>query len=169
MTTQPLPHPPGWHLAQVNIARMRAPLEDPLMAGFVEQLDFINALADRSPGFVWRLQTEEGDATAVRAYADETILFNLSVWASVEALRDYVYQSAHREPLRGRKAWFEPLGAPHLALWWVPAGHRPSVEEARARLEHLQQHGPTPEAFTFAKRFDPPDTATRAAGAARAE
>lgn len=147
---------PGWHLAQVNIALMRASLDDPLMQGFVEQLDFINALADRSPGFVWRLQTEEGDATAVRAYEDERILFNLSVWESLEALHAYVYRSAHVEVLKERKRWFAPMEARHLALWWVPAGHVPDVAEARGRLEHLQRHGPTPEAFTFQRRFAPP-------------
>ena len=146
----------GWHLAQVNVARMRAPLEDPLMSAFVEQLDFVNALADRSPGFVWRLQTDTGNATDVRAYDDPLILFNLSVWESVEALRDYVYSSAHRQPLRERKQWFVPMDAPHLALWWVPAGHRPSVQEATERLEHLRRHGPGPTAFSFSRAFDPP-------------
>jgi len=148
--------PEAWHLAQVNVARMRAPLEDPLLAGFVAQLEFVNALADRSPGFVWRLQTDDGDATAVRAYDDPLILFNLSVWVSVAALRDYVYNSAHREPLRERKQWFVPMDTAHLALWWVPAGHRPSVQEATERLEHLRRHGPGPTAFSFAKAFDPP-------------
>ena len=146
----------GWHLAQVNVARMRAPLEDPVMSAFVEQLDFVNALADRSPGFVWRLQTESGNATDVRAYEDALILFNVSVWESLEALRAYVYGSAHREPLRERKQWFVPMDTAHLALWWVPAGHRPSVEEATERLEHLRRHGPGPTAYSFAKAFDPP-------------
>ena len=158
---------PGWHLAQVNIATMRAPLEDPLMQRFVDQIDFINALADRSPGFVWRLQTEEGDATAVRAYDDACILFNLSVWESIGALHDYVYRSAHLEVLKDRKQWFEPMQQRHMALWWVPAGHLPSVEEARDRLEHLQKNGPTPQAFTFQRRFAPPDTAVASARAGR--
>ena len=147
---------------------MRAPLEDPVIAGFAEQLEFINSVADHSPGFVWRLQTDAGDATAVRAYDDETILFNLSVWESVEALRHYVYQSAHRQPLRERKAWFEPLGRPHLALWWVPAGHRPEVAEARERLERLQEQGAGPDAFTFAQRFAPSGVAGEEAPLRRA-
>ncbi|HKI99422.1 MAG TPA: DUF3291 domain-containing protein [bacterium] len=154
--TEPQGTYPGWHLAQVNIALMRAPLDDPLMQRFVDQLDFINALADRSPGFVWRLQTEEGDATAVRAYDDERILFNLSLWESIGALHDYVYRSAHLEVLKDRKLWFEVMQDRHMALWWVPAGHVPGVEEARDRLEHLQHHGPTAEAFTFQRRFAPP-------------
>ena len=146
----------GWHLAQVNVARMRAPLEDPIMSGFVEQLEFINALADRSPGFVWRLQTEAGNNTDVRVFEDPLILFNMSVWESIEALRNYVYRSAHREPLRDRKQWFVPMDTPHMVLWWVPADYRPSVPEAVERLEHLRSHGPTPHAFSFAKGFDPP-------------
>src|SRR5215475_9227744 len=126
------------HLAQVNIARMLAPLEEPVMAGFVARLDEINALADRSPGFVWRLQTEAGNATYLRPYDDDRILFNLSVWESIEALRDYVYGSAHRELLRQRAEWFTRFDRMFLALWWVPAGHRPSVDEAKKRLAHLE-------------------------------
>ncbi len=146
------------HLAQVNIARMKAPLEDPLMAGFVARLEEINALADRSPGFVWRLQTPEGDATYLRPSGDDRILFNLSVWETVEDLRAYVYRSVHVEVLRRRPEWFEKFERPYLALWWVPAGHVPPVEEAKERLAHLQEHGPTPFAFTFRDRF-PPDPA----------
>jgi hypothetical protein len=136
-------------LAQVNIARMRGPLEDPIMRGFVARLDEINALADRSPGFVWRLQTDAGNATYLRPYDDDRILINLSVWESVEDLRRYVYRSAHSELLRRRQEWFEKIDAPVLALWWVPAGHIPSIDEAKKRLEHLERHGPTPFAFTF--------------------
>lgn len=141
------------HLAQVNIARMKAPLESPLMAGFVARLDEINALADRSPGFVWRFQSDAGNATYLRPYDDDRILFNLSVWEGVEALRDYVYRSAHVEVLRARREWFDAFEDAHLALWWVPAGHRPSVEEAKDRLAHLAEHGPTAFAFTFKNEF----------------
>lgn len=139
----------GFHLAQVNIARMRFPLDSPEMAGFVTRLDEINALAERSPGFVWRFQTAEGNAVSMRAYEDERILFNLSVWESIDALKDYSYRTSHAELLRDRRQWFEEMEQPSLALWWIPAGHVPSVDEARQRLSHLQQHGPSPVAFTF--------------------
>jgi len=146
----------SFHIAQVNIARMKAPLEDELMAGFVARLDEINALADRSPGFVWRLQTEAGNATYLRPYDDDRILFNLSVWETIEQLKVYVYQTAHAELLRQRQEWFEHFDGMYLALWWVPAGHIPSVDEAKNRLSHLEQHGPSQYAFTFRKVL-PPD------------
>ena len=138
-----------YHVAQVNIGRIRAELSDPVMAGFVERLDEINALADGSPGFVWRLKTNEGNATYFRPFADERMLLNMSVWESVEALRHYVYQTMHRELLRQRHAWFEKLEIAYLALWWVPAGHIPGMDEAKRRLAHLDAHGPTQFAFTF--------------------
>jgi hypothetical protein len=144
------------HLAQVNIARMKAPFESAEMAGFVARLAEINALADRSPGFVWRLQGADGDNTYLRPYEDERILVNMSVWENVEALRQYVYGSAHREVLRQRQDWFLKMDGMILALWWVPAGHRPSVDEARKRLARLEAEGPTPFAFTFRQVF-PPD------------
>lgn len=143
----------SFHLAQVNIARMKGNYEDPVMAGFVAQLDAINQLADQSDGFVWRLQTEDGDATALRVFEDEQILINLSVWESVEALGAFVYQSLHRNLLRDRSSWFLPMDGAHLALWWVEAGHLPDEEEARQRLDALNRNGPTPYAFTFAQRF----------------
>ena len=145
-------------LAQVNIARMKGPLESAVMAGFVARLDEINALADRSQGFVWRLQTGEGNATYLRPYDDDRILFNLSVWESIEHLREYVYRSAHVEVLRARQEWFSKFERAYLALWWIPAGHRPSVDEAKKRLAYLDQYGPTPFAFTFKVTF-PPDPA----------
>lgn len=145
------------HLAQVNIGRLRAPTDDPLVADFMNALDEINALAERSPGFVWRLQTDEGNATALRPYADDdSILINLSTWASIDALADYVYRSDHTGFLRRRAEWFERMEEMILALWWVPAGHRPTEAEAVARLDHLRQHGPSAHAFTFRQRFDPP-------------
>ena len=143
------------HLAQVNIARMRAPLDDPLMADFVANLDRINAVADDAPGFVWRLQTDEGDATALRVFDDAYLIINMSVWVSIEALFEYAYASDHVEVFRRRGEWFSKLDTPHMALWWVPAGHTPTVEEAKVRLEYLLTEGPTPEAFTFKKRFTP--------------
>jgi hypothetical protein len=146
-----------FHLAQVNIGRFVAPIDDPRMEGFRSQLDPINALADRSPGFVWRLQTDAGNATGVRPFADdERMAINLSVWTSLVALQRYVYQSAHVGPLRDRKQWFEPIAGPILALWWIPAGHIPTVAEALDRLGHLKDHGPTRHAFTFRAPFPAP-------------
>ena len=147
-----------FHLAQVNIGRFRAPIDDPIMDGFRNALDPVNALADASPGFVWRLQTEDGNATAVRPYpADDLMAVNLSVWESLESLQRFVYKSHHVHTLRGRSQWFEPIEGPILALWWVPAGHIPTVAEATERLAHLKDHGPTPHAFTFRTPFPAPD------------
>lgn len=146
------------HLAQVNIGRIKAPLDSPTMAGFVTRFDELNALADGSPGFVWRLQTDAGNATSYRPYDDDRILVNMSVWEDLEALRAYVYGSRHRELLRQRHEWFEKFDGVFLALWWVPAGHRPSLDEAKKRLAHLAEKGATPFAFTFREPF-PPDEA----------
>jgi hypothetical protein len=144
-------------LAQVNIGRIRAPIDDPIMQGFRSQLDPINALADSSPGFVWRLQTEDGNATAIRPYADDALMaINMSVWESLEALQQFVYRSAHVGPLRDRKQWFEPIDGPILALWWIPVGHIPTVAEALERLQRLAGTGPSPYAFTFRKPFPSP-------------
>jgi Domain of unknown function (DUF3291) len=147
-----------FHLAQANIGRFRAPLESPIMEGFRAQLDPINALADRSPGFVWRLQTEDGNATAIRPYdGDDLMAINMSVWESLESLQRFVYRSGHVDVLRGRKQWFEQLAGPILVLWWIPAGQLPTVAEAQERLRHLEEHGPTPHAFTFRTPFPAPD------------
>jgi Domain of unknown function (DUF3291) len=146
---------PPLHLAQVNVARARAPLDGPELAGFVARIDEINALADGSPGFVWRLPSGTGDATYLRPYDDDRILFNLSVWRSVEALRAYVYRSVHTEVMRRRQEWFERFDGAYVALWWIPVGHIPSIDEAKARLAHLDRHGPTPTAFTFKSLFPP--------------
>jgi hypothetical protein len=152
-----------FHIAQVNIGRVKAPIDDPIMAGFVSQLDAINAIADRFPGFVWRLQTDSGNATYFRPYPeDDRILMNMSVWENIESLREYVYRGAHAEVMRHRRNWFELFAGVYVALWWVPAGHRPGVDEARKRLDHLQAHGPTQFAFTFARTF-PPDEAFQSA------
>ena len=146
---------PQVHLAQINIGRLKAPLDDPSMFGFVSKLDEINALADRTPGFVWRLQTEEGNATSLRPFDDDRIALNMSVWESLEALRRYVYDGAHAEVLRQRRDWFEKFDRVYLALWWVPAGHIPSIDEAKIRLASLEKNGPTPFAFTFKTTFTP--------------
>jgi hypothetical protein len=142
-----------FHLADINIARMLAPLDDPIMADFVNNLDRINALADNSEGFVWRLQTEDGDATALRAFEDDRIIVNMSVWDSIESLHGYVYRSDHTAIFRRRRDWFSVMDQHVLALWWIPAGHIPTVDDAKIRLDHLDKNGPTPYAFTFKKRF----------------
>lgn len=146
-----------FQLAQVNIGRVRAALDDPIMEGFRTQLGPINALADRSSGFVWRLQTEDGNAMAIRPYDDERMAINMSVWESLDALQQFVYKSVHVGPLRDRKQWFEPMDGPILALWWIPAGHIPTVKEAQERLDQLKRHGPTAHAFTFRTPFPSPD------------
>ena len=146
----------SFHVAQVNIALPKAPVDSPLMADFMALLDPINALADASDGFVWRLQTDEGNATSIRPFEDERLMVNLSTWESVEAMREFVYRSVHVEVMRRRRKWFEHMRL-YMALWWVPAGHIPSVEEAKDRLAHLREHGPTPQAFTFREPFGPPD------------
>jgi uncharacterized protein DUF3291 len=144
---------PAYHLAQINIARMLAPIDDPIMAEFVAQLAPVNALADAAPGFVWRLQTESGDATSLKIYDDDMIIVNLTVWESVETLREFVYKSAHHGVLRDRKRWFEKFDGPYYALWWLPAGHLPSPEEGKERLEYLREHGDSAFAFSFKKIF----------------
>ena len=151
--------PPGFHLAQLNIAQARYPLDDERMAGFMNRLDEINAVADVAPGFVWRLQTDDGNATALRPFPEDDLLVNLSVWESIEALREYVYRSQHLEPMRQRQSWFHKMDQPHMVLWWVPAGHIPTLEEAKERLAKLRVEGPTPEAFTFKHTFEAGDAA----------
>jgi hypothetical protein len=126
------------------------------MAGFMNRLDEVNALADRSPGFVWRLKTGEGNATYFRPYDhDDRILLNMSVWANIETLKHYVYHTMHAELLRQRHDWFEKFAGTHTALWWVPQGHRPSIDEAKKRIAYLDEHGPTEFAFTFKSTFPP--------------
>jgi heme-degrading monooxygenase HmoA len=142
-------------LAQLNIALPVAPLTEPELAGFVEALESVNALADAAPGFVWRLQTEDGDATAIRPFDDERVLVNMSAWTSVEALADFVYSGPHRAIMARRREFFVPMREAFQVLWWTEA--LPTVEEATARLEHLRAHGPTPHAFTFRSPFPAPD------------
>jgi hypothetical protein len=142
----------AFHIAQLNIGRARGVLDGPVMAEFMALLDPVNAVADASPGFVWRLQTEEGNATALRPYEDDRMIVNMSVWESIEDLAAFVYRSGHVDVMRRRREWFE-LMKPYMVLWWVPQGEIPTVEEAKDRLEHLRDHGPTPFAFTFKARF----------------
>ncbi len=145
------------HLAQLNIGRTVAPIDDPRMADFVANLVRINGLGDASPGFVWRLQDESGAATAFHAFDDPRMIINLTVWESVETLREYAYRSVHVEFLRRRREWFVPLDGPSLVLWWVPASHIPTIQDALERLERLTADGPTPDAFTLKTPFPPPD------------
>jgi hypothetical protein len=145
------------HLAQVNVARLLAPIDAPEIAEFVAALDPVNARADAAEGFVWRLKTEEGNATAVHAFDDPLVIVNLTVWESIEALEAFAYRDgAHAAVLRRRREWFERPVEAHTALWWVPAGTRPTVVDAVARLAHLRENGPTATAFTFRERFASP-------------
>ena len=137
-----------WHLAQLNVARLRVPLEHPAMIPFVTNLLAINAEADAAPGFVWRLASEAGNATDLRPWGDDMIV-NMSVWTDVESLRQYVFTPGHIEIMRQRRAFFTPMETPYAVLWWVPAGHIPTLEEAKDRLDLLTAEGPSPRAFTF--------------------
>ena len=144
------------HLAQVNIGRLIAPVGDPKVAEFVNQLDAINALADRAPGFLWRLQSASGNATDIAFNEDPFMIVNMSVWESLDSLRDYVYRSHHLQVFRDRAKWFEKMDKPSYCLWWIPAGHIPTVAEGRERIEHYQLHGSTPYAFWFSEHFPQP-------------
>ncbi|HVY83031.1 MAG TPA: DUF3291 domain-containing protein [Steroidobacteraceae bacterium] len=145
-----------YQLAQCNIGRAKGPIDGPIMAGFAARLAEINALADGAPGFVWRLQTDAGNATSIQSFDDPLILVNLSVWESPEHLRAFVYHSDHADVMRQRRQWFERFDGVYLAMWWIPAGHIPTVSEAKERLAHLQAHGDTAYAFSFARLFPPP-------------
>ncbi len=145
------------HLAQLNVGSLRAPIDDPAIDDFRINLGPVNALAEVSPGFVWRLQDGSGDATGIKPFDDDLQIVNLTVWESIEALADFTYRSGHVEFLRRRREFFEAPAQPILCLWWVPEGTIPTVAEAIARLEHLRAHGPSPTAFTFRHRFEPGD------------
>lgn len=152
-----------YELAELNIAVMKEPLDSPTMADFVANLDRINALAEQSPGFVWRLTDEGNDATSLRPLDDMTLV-NMSTWRDVASLHHYVFKTAHIEIMRRRHEWFERMREAHTVLWWVPSGHRPSVAEAIDRLAHLRAHGPSARAFTFRDAHAPPDEQTSALG-----
>ncbi len=147
----------GFHLAQINISRLIAPLDDPRIADFVAQLAPINALADRAPGFVWRLQSDSGNATDIAWPDDPFVIVNMSVWDSVESLRHYAYGSKHVELLRDKSKWFGKMEKATYCMWWVPIGHRPTLAEGRDRLAHYQEHGATPYSFWFSRRFPMPE------------
>ena len=143
------------HLAQLNIGGLRAPINDPVIDDFRLNLARINSVAEASPGYVWRLQDESGNATSIKPFGDELEIINLTVWESIETLADFTYRSNHVELLRRRREFFEAPDQPILCLWWIPEGTVPTVEEAIARLDYLRAHGPTPLAFTFRHRFAP--------------
>ena len=150
----------SYHLAQVNFSRLLAPLDSPRLAGFVAALDPVNAVADSAEGFVWRLQTEDGNATSIRAFewdqaGSAGVIVNMSVWESVEALAAFVYSGPHVTVLRQRREWFELMREASTALWWIPAGTRPSTGDAEAAIRRLRSSGPTPAAFTLRQHFPP--------------
>jgi hypothetical protein len=147
----------AYELAQLNIGIIRGPMDSTVMAEFAANLERINTLADRAPGFVWRLQTDAGDATAIRPFENENQLLNMSVWCDLDSLRQFVYRSAHAEFLRRRGEWFERMNEAYVVLWWVPRGHRPGIAEAIERLEAVRRTGPHREAFTFRQTYPPPD------------
>jgi len=144
---------PSQHLAQLNIGRLVAPNDDPQVAEFMAALEPINALADASPGFVWRLQDDTGNATSIQAFDDESIIVNMSLWESLADLRAFVYATEHKRYLARRREWFQVFEGLFVVLWHVPVGHVPTTGEARERLAHLEAHGPTPHAFTFRESF----------------
>ncbi|MER8012489.1 DUF3291 domain-containing protein [Streptomyces sp. NPDC094149] len=149
----------AYELAQVNIGRLKAPLDSPQLKDFVDNLDPVNADADAADGFVWRLQSDGGDATDIGVFGDEWLIINMSVWRDTNALTAYMYQGRHREMLARRREFFERVAEAMVALWWVPAGHCPTVAEAEERVLHLRANGPTPYAFTLRTSF-PPGTRT---------
>jgi hypothetical protein len=147
----------SYHLAQINVARMLGTnIDDPVMQEFVDNIDRINALAEASPGFIWRLQDESNDATSFNPYGDEQLIINISVWEDVDTLRAFVFRTGHADFVRRRKAWFRKFGKAYMAMWWLPASQVPTVDEAVARLAHLQTHGPSAYAFDFKALFLPP-------------
>jgi hypothetical protein len=145
-----------WHLAQINIGKMLGPRGDPIVQGFYDALDEVNALADASPGFVWRFTGEGNNATGVQPTVDPLLLMNMSVWEDAEALFEFVYRSSHTPVMSQRRNWFERFEGSYMALWWIPAGTIPTVSDGLSRLWHLDRFGPTPHAFTFKARFPAP-------------
>lgn len=149
-----------YHLAQVNVGRLRAPLDDPLMAGYMALRPVIDALARQSPGFIWRRGGPGSTARETDLYEDQMIIANVSVWVGLDDYLNFVYRGEHLEVLKHRYEWFERFGGPRHALWWIPQGHLPSAEEARERFEYLRGHGETPYAFSSRKAFLAPDEDT---------
>jgi len=147
---------PKFHIAQINIANAKSDKTSDIMRGFVERLDEIHQLADNAPGFVWRLETEDGDDGSLSVFNDSLLLINITIWEDIESLRNFVYKSIHKELIRDRKDWFDNMPEMHQALWWIPEGHIPTLQEAKQRLNLIRSDGPTANAFTFAKKFPTP-------------
>jgi hypothetical protein len=152
----------GYQLAQVNIALPVEPVTSARLAEFMALLEPVNAVADAAPGFVWRLQTEDGDATSIRAFGDDSLIVNMSVWQSLESLAEFVFRGFHAEVMRRRREWFALLREPYTVAWWVAEGIRPTITDAEERLAALREHGPTPHAFTMRRAFPPPGGSTAA-------
>jgi Domain of unknown function (DUF3291) len=139
--------PPGTHLAQLNVARARFALDDPRIAEFMNALDRVNALAERSPGFVWRLKDDSGNATDIGVSGDPQVIANLTVWETPEQLEHFVWNTVHKRFYAKKGNWFAPMSTPHFVMWWMEAGRVPTLEEAMARLGHLTEYGPSDHAF----------------------
>jgi hypothetical protein len=137
------------HLAQLNIARLKYPLDDPRVAGFVDNLDRVNAVAERSAGFVWRLVGDGNDATDIDAFDDPMTIVNMSVWKDAKSLEQFVWNTVHKQIYRKRAEWFDAMSSHHFVMWWVGEGHLPGAEEAKARLAHLDEHGNSHHAFDW--------------------
>ena len=144
------------HLAQINISRLKYPVDHPQIAEFVDNLDYINRLAEKSPGFIWRLKDASGNATDINPFSDPMIIINMSVWENVASLKAFAFYTEHIQFMRKRNQWFEKLNGPNMAMWWIEPRHVPTVEEAKMRLQLLEESGDSPQAFTFKSTFDPP-------------
>ncbi len=142
-----------FYLAQVNIGKILGPMDSPVMAEFAANLNNINALAENSEGFIWRLKDDNNNATSIKVFEDDFLLINMSVWADAESLFKFVYQTHHVDYVKRRKEWFEKMQEVYMALWYVPATHTPTPQEAIERLNYLKLHGETPHAFSYKKRF----------------
>ncbi len=146
-----------YQIAEINVARMKGVhINDPIMKEFVDNLDHVNGIAEKSEGFIWRLKDENNDATSFNPYNDEQIIINVSVWETIEALETFVYKTFHTDFLKRRKEWFNSYGKVATALWWIPQGEFPTVEEAVAKLDYLQKNGATPVVFNFRNKFPNP-------------
>jgi Domain of unknown function (DUF3291) len=142
-----------FYIAQINIAKMLAPIDSPVMAEFVANLNSINALAEKGEGYVWRLKDDSNNATSIKIFDDDFLIVNMSVWENIDALFQFVYKTEHVEIFKRRKEWFEKMPEMHMALWYIPAAHLPTVAEAIERLNYLRNNGETPFSFSFKKRF----------------
>ena len=145
-----------FQLAQINVAKAVAQMDSETMFGFASRLEEINALADQASGFVWRLQSEDGDATAISAFEDDLMLINISVWDGIESLKAFVYRTVHVELLQDREAWFNKMPVAQQALWWIPNGHIPTEEEGKEKLAHIREHGSSQSAFIFGQPYPKP-------------